>query len=130
MTPRSTNGATWSRTSSRRSRSSAASPLATTKPTPATPPPSISSPPSSPSNECLQTLAFRRGQHRLDMAGHAHAAPQAADDALLVDQHRRPVDAHVLPAIHRLLDPGAVALDRVVVLGRGQGEGQAVFRRE
>src|SRR5260221_2754795 len=56
MTPKSTNGATWSRTSSKKSKSSVVSPPDTTKPTPASEPLSISSQPSWPSSECRQTL--------------------------------------------------------------------------
>src|SRR5260370_31865789 len=60
MTPKSTNGATWSRTSSKKSKSSVVSPPDTTKPTPASEPLSISSQPSWPSSECRQTLVLQR----------------------------------------------------------------------
>jgi hypothetical protein len=37
---------------------------------------------------------------------------------LIVSQEGRPLDAHVLLAVHRLLDPGAIALgDGVVGVG-------------
>src|SRR5260221_5946253 len=67
MTPKSTNGATWSRTSSKKSKSSVVSPPDTTKPTPASEPLSISSQPSWPSSECRQTLV-----HALVAVGHGH----------------------------------------------------------
>src|SRR5258707_8742165 len=62
MTPKSTNGATWSRTSSKKSKSSVVSPPDTTKPTPASEPLSISSQPSWPSSECRQTLVLLGGR--------------------------------------------------------------------
>ena len=52
------------------------------------------------------------------------------DLALGVDQEGRPLHAHVLLAVHRLLDPGAVGLgDGVVGVGE-QGEVEVVFAGE
>src|SRR5258708_24622996 len=76
MTPKSTNGATWSRTSSKKSKSSVVSPPDTTKPTPASEPLSISSQPSWPSSECRQTLVLLR--HKTSSAGRSSSTARTS----------------------------------------------------
>ena len=51
-------------------------------------------------------------EHLLDMARNLHLAPDPGDAAVPADQEGRALDPHVLPAVHRLLDPDAVALGR------------------
>src|SRR4051812_16399027 len=50
------------------------------------------------------------------MAGDLHLAPDAADHALAVDQVGGALDAHVLPAVHALLDPDTVILGALAAL--------------
>ena len=64
------------------------------------------------------------------MAGHLHLPPDAPHGADPVDEVGHPFDAHVFAAVHALFDPGAVALDHVVVLGRREQGAQAVFGLE
>src|SRR6266481_4455270 len=58
------------------------------------------------------------------MAADLDLGPEAANDALVVDQHGGALDAHVLAAIHALLHPDAVFLADLPALVRGEGEGQ------
>src|SRR5258708_15752503 len=64
------------------------------------------------------------------MAADLDLGPEAADDALVVDQHGRALDAHVFAAIHALLHPDAVFLADLPALVRGEGEGQRIFLLE
>src|SRR3546814_6689247 len=73
---------------------------------------------------------LRHLQHGIDMAGHLHLAPDTSHRAGAVDQEGRALDAHIFPAIHALLDPGAVSLADLALLVRGEGEGQVVLGLE
>src|SRR6185369_202782 len=64
------------------------------------------------------------------MARSLDLVPDVADDALLVDQEGRALDAHVFAPIHALLDPGAIGLGDLAFLVGGEGEGQLVFLLE
>src|SRR5438309_11240372 len=55
------------------------------------------------------------------------AVPRLGDPALLVDEERRALDAHVLAAVHRLLAPHAVGVGHGVVLVGQQREPEAVL---
>src|SRR5438034_7971810 len=55
------------------------------------------------------------------------AVPRLGDPALLVDEERRALDAHVLAAVHRLLRPHAVGLGHRVILVGQQREAEAVL---
>ena len=64
------------------------------------------------------------------MARHLDLAPASGNASCLVDQERRALDAHVLAAVHRLLDPHAVGVsDRLVVVG-GETHSEVVLFAE
>src|SRR3954452_20746757 len=66
----------------------------------------------------------------LHVPGNADLAPHLRDLAVRPDQVGRAVDAHVLLAVHALLDPGAKGLDNGPFGVRAQGEAQAVLLLE
>src|SRR5574338_361815 len=49
-----------------------------------------------------------RRQHFIGVAGRLHLLEHAGDPSLLINDERGAEDAHVLPAIHRLLAPDTV----------------------
>src|SRR5882724_12262712 len=73
---------------------------------------------------------FGRLQHVGDVAGDLHLAPEAADHALAIDQEGGALQAHILAAVHTLLDPGAVGLGGLAVGIAGEHEGQGVLLLE
>ena len=62
---------------------------------------------------------FGLRQDLFDVARNLDLTPLGAQHALLVDQEGRAVDPHVLFAVHRLLDPRAVGLDRLTLFVGG-----------
>src|SRR3954452_22259972 len=78
-------------------------------------------------------LGLERGgcsKNLLHMPGNADLPPHLGDLAVRPDQERRAVDAHVLLAIHALLDPGAERLDHGPFGIRAQREVEAVLLLE
>jgi hypothetical protein len=63
---------------------------------------------------------FRGLQHLFGVARHLYLPPDLADHALAVDQKGAALDAHIFPAIHALLDPGAVGLADLALLVGGE----------
>jgi hypothetical protein len=64
------------------------------------------------------------------VAVHLHFAPYIADDALAVNEEGRALDAHVLPAVHALLDPNPISLADLAVGIGGKRKGQGELRLE
>ena len=64
------------------------------------------------------------------MAGNLHLAPDRRDLALGVDQIGRPLHPHVGAAVHRLLHPHPIGLERRLALVGAQLDPERVFRAE
>src|SRR4029077_18420559 len=73
---------------------------------------------------------LRRLQHLVHMTRHLDLVPDVADDAFLVDQEGRPLDAHVFAAVHALLDPRTIGLGDLSLLVGGEDEGELVLLLE
>src|SRR5690606_36738304 len=74
--------------------------------------------------------SLRGLQHRLHMARHLHAAPFAAQHAVLVDQEGAAVHAHVFPAVELLQLDHVEQLAQLLLLVGDQLEGKALFGLE
>ena len=64
------------------------------------------------------------------MAFDPDLAPDAGDAAVAADQERRSLDAHIVAAIHRFLDPQLIGLDHLALLVGGEVDGEIVLGLE
>jgi len=61
---------------------------------------------------------------------HLHLPPHGGNPSLGVDDEGAPLDAHVLPAVHLLQNPGAIRLANCVIGVREETDGEPMLLGE